>query len=119
MYTYTFERLDVWQKSRTLVKAVYKLSKQFPKEEMFGLTNQVRRAAVSVSSNIAEGNSRFSKKDKARFIEIAYGSLMEILSQLIVAQDLEYIEQHNLDKIKPLIYEINNKLIALRKSLLN
>lgn len=80
MRTYSFERLDVWQKTRLLVKLVYTLTQKFPKEELFGLPSQIRRVIVSVSSNIAEGNSRFSPKDKAHFLSIAYGSLMEVLS---------------------------------------
>lgn len=101
-----------------LVKEIYTLTKQFPKEELFGLTSQIRRAAVSISSNIAEGNSRFSPKDKARFLSIAYGSLMEVLSQLILGSDLEYITTNELDQCKPLIHEISNKLNSLRTKLL-
>lgn len=113
MKTYSFEKLDVWQKSRTLVKIIYKLSAKFPYEEKFGLTNQIRRASVSVSSNIAEGNSRFSPKDKAHFFQISFSSLMEVLNQLILANDLKFIEESELIDIRPLIDEIANKLNAL------
>ena len=81
--SYAFEKLDVWQKSRLLVKEVYKLTTHFPAEERYGLTSQLRRASVSVSSNIAEGSTRWGKWDKARFYEVAYGSLIEVMNQLI------------------------------------
>jgi four helix bundle protein len=73
-YIYSFEKLDVWQEARKLVKEIYIVSDLFPTSEKFGLTNQIRRASVSVVSNIAEGVSRFSPKEQIRFIEIAYGS---------------------------------------------
>ncbi|MEP6168424.1 MAG: four helix bundle protein, partial [Rhodopirellula bahusiensis] len=79
---FSFEKLDVWSKSVDLADVVYRLTKDFPDYERFGLANQMRRAAVSVSSNIAEGSSRESRKDFARFIQLAFGSLMEIVSQL-------------------------------------
>lgn len=87
-YIYSFERLEVWQKSGKLVEQVYHYTRQFPVEEKYGLANQLRRASVSVSSNIAEGSARWSKKDKARFHELAYGSLIEVLNQLILSNDL-------------------------------
>ena len=92
------------------------LSERFPKKEEFALTSQIRRAAVSVTSNIAEGTSRFSVNDKSHFIEIAYGSLMETYSQLQVALDLMYIKQTDVEEILPLIVELRNRLSALRKS---
>lgn len=85
-------------------------------KEDFALTSQIRRAAVSVTSNIAEGTSRFSPKDKSHFIEIAYGSLMESYSQIQVAMDLGYIEEKQMEQIAPLIIELRNRLSALRKS---
>ena len=116
MKVYSFEKLDVWQKSRKLVTAIYLLTQKFPPEERFGLTNQLRRAAVSVSSNIAEGNSRISQKDKARFFQISFSSLMEVLNQLILANDLQFMSEKELLEIRPLIDEISNKLNALHKS---
>ena len=116
MYIYSFEKLDVWNKARILSAKIYSSSAKFPKEETYGLTSQIRRAVVSVSSNIAEGTSRTSYKDKARFTTIAYSSLMEVLSQLILAVDLEYINTDEYDKIRPLIEEVGNKLNSLRKS---
>ena len=93
MRTFSFEKLNVWQKSRQLSVAIYTLTKSFPDEERFGLISQMRRCAVSVSSNIAEGSGRHSSKDKARFTEISYSSLLELLNQLILSQDLELISE--------------------------
>jgi four helix bundle protein len=86
-----FEKLEVWQKSQEMADAVYRLTREFPDYERFGLANQMRRAAVSVSSNIAEGSGRGSNKDFSRFVGLAYGSLMELVSQLHIAQKQEFI----------------------------
>lgn len=116
MYKYSFEKLDVWQQSRELVKDVYAITKFFPDDEKFGLTSQVRRAIISVSSNLAEGAARKTAKDQAHFSTIAYGSLMELLNQLILATDLAYIEETELFLVRPKIEEIGNKLNSLRNS---
>lgn len=113
---FAFEELEVYQIARQYVKNIYVLSDTFPTKEDFALTSQIRRAAVSITSNIAEGTSRFSLKDKSHFVEIAYGSLMETYSQLQVAVDLGYISQESMEQIAPLIVELRNKLSALRKS---
>ena len=113
---FAFEELEVYQIARQYVKNIYELSNVFPAKEDFALTSQIRRAAVSITSNIAEGTSRFSLKDKSHFIEIAYGSLMETYSQLQVAVDLEYIEREKMEQIAPIVVELRNKLSALRKS---
>ena len=113
---FAFEKLEVYQIARQYVKNIYELSDAFPAKEDFALTSQIRRAAVSITSNIAEGTSRFSLKDKSHFIEIAYGSLMETYSQLQVAMDLEYISQDSMIQIAPIVVELRNKLSALRKS---
>lgn len=119
MYIHTFERLDVWQLSRKLAVAIYKVCANFPKEEMFGLSNQLKRAAISVASNIAEGTSRISGKDKAHFSTIAFASLMELLNQLIIANDLGFLETEKLAELRASINEISNKLNALRTTQLN
>ena len=116
---FTFENLDVYQVARQYVKQIYTISSKFPSKEDFALTSQIRRAAVSITSNIAEGTSRFSVKDKSHFIEIAYGSLMETYSQLQVATDLQYIENSEIEEILPLVVELRNRLSALRKSYVN
>ena len=113
---FAFEELEVYQIARQYVKNVYLLSEAFPAKEDFALTSQIRRAAVSITSNLAEGTSRFSLKDKSHFIEIAYGSLMETYSQIQAASDLEYISQDSMTQIAPLVKELRNKLSALRKS---
>ena len=84
--------LDVWKRSMSFVETVYKLSAQFPKEEMYGLTSQIRRAAVSIPSNIAEGASRQSPKEFVQFLYISLGSLSEVETQLILSQRLLFIE---------------------------
>ncbi len=119
MKTYSFEKLTVWNLSRTLVKEIYSLTKAFPKEEVYGLTSQIKRAVISVSSNITEGTARISNKEKARYSEMAFGSLMEVLSQLIVAQDLNYLSESEVNNTRPLIDELANKINKLRKNQLN
>jgi four helix bundle protein len=84
---FNFEKLDVWKKSIVLASTVYTLTKPFPNDERFGLTSQMRRAAVSLSSNVAEGCSRSSKADFRRFVEIATGSAFELISQAHIARD--------------------------------
>ena len=113
---YSFEKLDVWQKSRKLVKLVYQETKAFPLAEKYGLTSQIRRAAVSVSSNIAEGSVRWSQKEKARFYEIAYGSLIEVLNQSILSIDLEFLEEQQLKSIRTEIETLSRMISALYKS---
>lgn len=113
---FAFEQLDVYKVARAYVRNVYFMSDKFPQKEDFALISQIRRAAVSITSNIAEGMSRFSIKDKSHFIEIAYGSLMETYSQLQVATDLMYIKQSDVDEILPQVVELRNRLSALRKS---
>jgi len=95
----SYRDLDVWKQSRQLVKSVYQLSRSFPKEEQFGLTNQLRRAAISVPSNIAEGSGRNHSKDSIPFFFIARGSLYEIETQLIISFDLEYISDSHLKEV--------------------
>lgn len=116
MHLYSFEKLDVWQIGRTLVKQIYQLSKQFPDDEKFNMISQIRRAGISITCNLAEGSSRITGKGQARFTEIAYGSLLETLNLLITAVDLEYIRQQELDSLRPLVEEIGNKLNRLRES---
>ncbi len=112
MYQFGFEKLEVWQDARKLTTAIYKLTEKFPESEKFGLTNQLRRASVSIGANIAEGTSRFSAKEQAHFSSITYGSLMEILNHLIIAFDLGFIVEEELlsmrNKIQPLSIKINN-----------
>jgi four helix bundle protein len=87
----SFTDLYAWQETHSLVLAIYELTKKFPKEEQFGLTNQIRRAVVSVTSNIAEGFSRSSYKEKSQLYSMALGSLTEVQNQLLIAKDIPYI----------------------------
>ena len=118
-YIFSFEKLHVWVDSKELVTAIYKVTKGFPKEEKFGLTNQLRRASISIASNLAEGTSRKTNKDKAHFSTMAFSSLMEVLNQLIIAKDLGYISDVDYSKLREQIEKISNKLNALRNTQLN
>jgi len=115
-YTFNFEKLTVWQKSRAYALEIYKATKAFPKEEMYGMTSQLRRSAISVSSNLAEGTARRTAKDKAHFTTVAYSSLMESVNQLILSFDLRYIEEETYQKIRAMAVEISRMLTALRKT---
>ncbi len=118
MYTFAFEKLTVWQNTRTLVKEIYKITRSFPEDEKFGLVSQMRRAIISVSSNIAEGSSRSTKKDQANFYTIAFSSLMEVLSQVILSWDLEFINETQYNDLRTPIEEISIQLKALRNAAL-
>lgn len=116
MREYAFERLDVWQIARRLAIEIYVLTKTFPDDEKYGMTSQLRRAAVSICSNIAEGNSRRSKLDKIRFIEISYGSILEVINLIIISQDLNYLDEEKLLELRMITEELTNKLNKLRQS---
>lgn len=107
-----FQKLEIYNLSKDIVKYNYKLTKKFPNEEKFALVQQMNRAAVSIPSNIAEGISRRSNKDKAHFINIAYGSLMELVCQMEIALEIGYIEQSEYDgfikKTKNLSVKMSN-----------
>jgi four helix bundle protein len=105
--------LIVWQKSYQLSIIVYSLTQKFPKEEMFGLVSQLRRASVLIPSNIAEGNTRFSKKDNAQFMRIAYGSACEVDTQLLLSKDLKYISEKEYTEAVLLLSEIMKMLYTL------
>jgi four helix bundle protein len=107
MYTFSFERLEVWNKSRLLTKKIYKITRDFPDFEKFGIVSQLRRAVVSICSNIAEGSSRRSKKDQAHFYNVAFSSLMETLNQLIISKDLEYLADQILVELRNEIHTIS------------
>lgn len=109
----SFRKLNVYIRAKELVRQVYELLKKFPREEQYALCDQLRRAVISIPSNIAEGSGRQSQKDQAHFYTIAYGSLMEVLSQLDVACDLGYISQEEFDKLEILIDEEAKMLCGL------
>ena len=112
----SFTKLETWQEAHRLVLEAYALSKLFPKEEMFGLANQMRRASVSITSNIAEGFSRQSYKGKAQFYSVALGSLTEVQSQLLIARDLGYIKKSEFDEIASQTIKVHKMLNGLIKS---
>lgn len=111
----TFTDLNAWKQAHFLVLKVYLLTKKFPREELFGLTNQIRRAIVSVTSNIAEGFSRNSYKEKVQFYPIALGSLTEVQNQLIIAHDLEYISQTEFQESEAILIIVSKLLNGLIK----
>ena len=108
-----FKNLIVWQKAMELVRMVYQASKMFPADERYALTDQLRRAVVSIPSNIAEGSGRASNKDYAHFLSIARGSLYETLTQLQIAQDLGYLDEY--DSCNDLAQEVGRMLTSLMK----
>jgi four helix bundle protein len=111
-----FSDLVTWQKARVLVLDFYTVSIEFPKEELFGLTSQMKRSVISVSSNIAEGFGRWSPKDKAHFYQQANGSLTEFKSQLYLALDLKYISQEQFAQLTHEANETHFLLLGLIKS---
>jgi four helix bundle protein len=111
---FNFENLKAYQEARKLVTVVYGLLKTFPAEEKYALCDQLRRAAISIVSNIAEGSSRSSDKEQKHFIEMSYGSLMEVYCQFQIARDLEYVTDEQLKDVFSLIYPISKQLSGLR-----
>ena len=116
---FNFEKLDVWQKAIDFADLVYSETQGFPTEERFGLTNQLRRAVISISSNIAEGFSRSSKNDFARFTEIAAGSVFEAVSQAFIARRRSFLSEAQFQKIYADAEQLSRMLSGLRRSLLS
>ena len=119
MKQYSFEKLKFWNDIRFLVKLIYSLTKTFPEDERYGLISQMRRSAISISSNIAEGTSRTSLKDQAHFSQISYSSLMELLSQIILSVDLGFLKEEDYSQLRLQIESLSRQINALRKSQLN
>ena len=114
---FNFEKLDVWQKAIAFADVIYSQTRTFPNEERFGLTNQMRRAAVSISSNLAEGASRMSQADFGRFVEIAAGSVFEVTSQVFVAKKQKLLTDTQFETIYQYAEELSRMLSGLRRSL--
>ncbi len=114
-----FRDLLVWKKGILLVKSVYKATKKFPQDETFGLVSQLRRAAVSIPSNIAEGQQRNSTSEFRRHISIAMGSLGEVETQIIIAAEIEYLDLSERDSLQRDLSELRRMLCGLQESLLN
>ncbi len=112
-----YKELVAWQKSMDLVEWVYQVTKKFPRDELYGLTNQIRRAVVSVASNIAEGQGRQTTKEFLNFLSMAYGSLMEVETQTMIASRLRYVDQIEEQTGLSRIAEVARLLNGLRKSL--
>lgn len=115
-HRFGFEKLDVWNNSIILVQHIYNITESFPKSELYCLISQIRRAAISIPSNIAEGTTRKSFKDQARYSEIAFGSLIELLNQLIIANKLNYINEETLNLTRLEIEKISRQINALKNS---
>jgi len=115
----THKDLDVWKNSILMVTEIYKITNSFPKSEMYGLTSQIRRSAVSIPSNIAEGAARLHTKEFIRFLYISLGSIAEIETQLIIAGKLNYINSSDFESFENKIKLIRNQLISLIKALKN
>ena len=116
-YNFSFRKLNVYQISRTLVKDIYGLVNAFPTNEKYALGDQMRRAVVSIPSNIAEGTAKTSPKDQFRFLEISYGSLMELMCQTEIALDLQYINQDQFSLIETEIGDIYKMLSSMQAAL--
>lgn len=111
----SFTDLYAWQEAHKLVLMVYKITNKFPKEEMFGLTMQMRRCSVSVSSNIAEGFSRNSNKEKVQFYSMSHGSLTELQNQLIVARDVKFMSREEFNKIAQQTITVHKLITGLKR----
>jgi four helix bundle protein len=112
-----FKTLDIWKRACRLVKVVYKATKVFPKEELYGLTSQMRRAAVSVPSNISEGCGRRTVADLSRFLDISVGSLCELETQLYLANDLDFLQTRAMQDLVEEIGQIRRMVIAYQNRL--
>ena len=115
----SFKDLNIWMRSIKIVKEIYQISKLFPKEEVYGLTNQVRRSAISIPSNIAEGFARFHNKEYRQFLFISLGSCAELSTQMIIALHLGYVENKKADQLLNEIDEISKMTMCLIKKINN
>lgn len=111
---HNYHELKIWQEGRKLVKTVYNISAGFPKEEMYGLTSQLRRAAISIPSNIAEGTGRKSDKEFLRFLDYAVGSLFEVETQVILANDLNFINAEDFEIIQKDIKSLIRMIVKFK-----
>jgi four helix bundle protein len=114
---FRFEKLDVWQDARLLNRETYRLTQTFPAEELYALTAQARRASVSISANIAEGSGRNSDRDFAHFLEVSYGSAMELAAHLYLARDLDYLADQSLEAVLDQVHQVAIRIAALNRSL--
>jgi len=119
LYTYAFEKLEVWKLAKELVKVIYQETAAFPTEEKFGLVSQMRRASISVASNLAEGSVRSTSKDRTHFANLSYSSLMEVLNHAILAHEIDFLNQEGYllirERVQELSYKINRYIQSLEK----
>ncbi len=113
---HNYKELKVWQKARVLVSEIYKVTETYPKIEKYGLISQIRRAAVSIPSNIAEGSGKSSQKEFIRFLEIANSSTFELETQMILSQDLGFVKIEDFEKLQNQITEIQKMIFGLIKN---
>lgn len=116
-FVYSFERLEAWKRSRKIASKIYAVTKSLPPEERYGLVQQIRRAILSVSSNLSEGSGRQSPKDQSHFYTMAYSSLLEVLNQLIFALDQNWIKTEDYEDLRNDIAKLTYMINALRNSL--
>lgn len=117
MRVFYFEKLEVWQEARRFIKILYASTLEFPPDERYGLMTQMRRASLSVAANIAEGMARHTEKDKARFINQAFGSVIEIINFLIIANDLNLLSDELYIELRTIAEKITNQLNSLYRAL--
>lgn len=120
---YNYKDLEAYKEAKILVRMIYSLLQRFPKEEMYALCDQLRRAVISVPSNLAEGSGRYSVKEQLHFIEISYGSLLEVECQLDIAHDIKYVSDpeyinviNQIDKVSTLLSGLRNKRLSVNSS---
>lgn len=116
---YSYKNLDAYKEAKLLVRKVYELLKQFPKEEQYALCDQLRRAVISIPSNLAEGTGRYSTKEQLHFLEIAYGSLLEVECQIDIAHDIKYISDEQFSEVNAQIRKVAALLSGLRSKRLS
>ena len=114
---FRFEKLGVWQDARKINQSIYRLTRKFPREELFAMTSQIRRASTSIASNIAEGSGRNSDRDFAHFLEQAYGSLMEVASDFYLAFDEGYLKESDLEPLFDDLEKLAKRTVSLNRSL--
>jgi len=119
MEKFSFENIIAWQKAHSFTRCVYKITKHFPEDERYGMTSQFRRAAVSIGANIAEGYKKLSKADKLRFLNISDGSLAECENYIILARDVEYINEEEYALLHNSAEEVGRLLIAYSNGIIN
>jgi len=117
MHTYYFEKLDVWKGAKELAIVIYKITENFPVTEKFILTDQLKRSVLSISSNIAEGSTREHSKEQSRFLNISYGSSIEVLNHILIAKELGYVNDGDVENIRMRVSKITNQLRALNNSI--